>query len=101
MRTALKVLVRTLAGAMAAKLPVVCIFDHKDITLVTPGADDSEERRLDCRCYASDADLERMLVRDRPDVIITSGNRAAYPNLASYARTTRRSWLAWKLASRA
>ncbi len=93
LRTALKVWLRTLTGSMRTKLPVVCIFDHRDIALMTPSPDEFEERRLDCRCYAPDADLERMLVRDRPDVIITSGSRAAFPSLAHAPSEVRKRWL--------
>ncbi len=93
MRTALRTLARTLVGPRTAKLPVVCIFGHRNMALVTPTADDYEEKQLDCRCYASDADLERVLVRDRPDVIITSGNRASFSNLAHAPSEIRKRWL--------
>jgi len=93
MLTALKGLTRILVGATSAKLPVVCIFGHQGITLTTPIADDAEEKRLDCRCYATDAGLERVLVRDRPDVLITSGNRSAFPNLAKAPFEIRKRWL--------
>ena len=82
MLNALKGLTRFFVGATGVKLPVVCIFGHKSMTLTTPFGEDYEEKRLDCRCYATDADLERVLIRDRPHVIITSGNRSAFPNLA-------------------
>ena len=63
------------------------------MALATPIADDYEEKRLDCRCYATEADLERVLVRDRPDVIITIGNRASFPNLAHAPSEIRKRWL--------
>ena len=90
MLTTLKTVARALIGTTRAKLPVVCIFGHKPMTLTTPTADDYEEKRLDCRCYATDTDLERVLIRDRPDVIITNGHRSAFPHLA----TIRQFWSA-------
>jgi glycosyltransferase involved in cell wall biosynthesis len=92
MLTVLKELTRVLAGTTRAKLPVVCIFGRQGITLTTPIADDAEEKRLDCRCYATDAGLERVLIRDRPDVLITTGNRSAFPNLAKAPFAIRKRW---------
>jgi O-antigen biosynthesis protein len=89
----LKSLVQTLVGATHARLPIVCVFGHPAMTLTTPVAEDYEEKRLDCRCYASDAALERALSRDRPDVIITSGNRATFPRLTSAPFEIRKRWL--------
>ena len=89
----LKSLIRMLAGATNGRLPIVCVFGHPAMTLTTPVAEDYEEDRLDCRCYASDAVLERVLSRDRPDVIITSGDRAAFPRLAGASFEVRKRWL--------
>jgi O-antigen biosynthesis protein len=89
----LKTLGRVFVGTTQAKLPVVCIFGHKPMTLTTPIADDYEEKRLDCRCYATDADLEQVLIRDRPDVIITCGPRSAFPHLAEAPCEIRKRWL--------
>jgi glycosyltransferase involved in cell wall biosynthesis len=87
----------TLAGKLfkskGDKLPVICIFGCMDVELVTPVEDASEEKRLDCRCYASDCNLERVLVRDRPHVIITIGNRSSYPNLINAPFEIRKRWL--------
>jgi O-antigen biosynthesis protein len=74
-------------------LPVICIFGRKDIDLVTPVVEDYEEKRLDCRCYSSDSKLEQILVRDRPQVIITFGHRSAYPNLIKATYETHKKWL--------
>ena len=52
--------------AKHGKLPVVCIFGRRDIELVTPIVEEYEEKRLDCRCYPSDACLEQVLIRDKP-----------------------------------
>jgi glycosyltransferase involved in cell wall biosynthesis len=89
----LKTLGRAFVGTTQAKLPVVCLFGHKPMTLTTPIADDYEEKRLDCRCYATDADLERVLIRDRPDVIITCGPRSAFPLLAKAPGEIQKRWL--------
>lgn len=75
------------------KLPVICIFGHRNLCLVTPAEEAYEERRLDCRCYSSDSHLEQILVRDKPDVIITIGNRVFYPNLAKAPFEIRKKWL--------
>lgn len=75
------------------KLPVICICGHRNLRLVTPAEEPYEERRLDCRCYPSDAHLEQLLVRDKPDVIITIGNRGLYPNLAQAPFEIRKKWL--------
>jgi glycosyltransferase involved in cell wall biosynthesis len=92
MLTALKGLARILVGATSARLPIVCIFGRLGVTLITPTADDAEEQRLDCRCYTTDAGLDRVLVRDRPDVLITIGDRSAFPNLASAPFEIRKRW---------
>jgi glycosyltransferase involved in cell wall biosynthesis len=79
--------------AKRGKLPVVCIFGRKDIKLVTPIVEDYEEKRLDCRCYSSDGNLEQVLIRDKPDVIVTIGMRSFYPNLATAPFDIQRKWL--------
>jgi glycosyltransferase involved in cell wall biosynthesis len=75
------------------KLPVVCIFGCKRVELFTPREEAHEERRLDCRCYPSDSNLESILVRDKPDVLITIGRRPHYPNLANAPFEIRKRWL--------
>jgi O-antigen biosynthesis protein len=75
------------------KLPVICILGQKAVNLVTPTYSDYEEKRLDCRCFFSDAHLERVLVRDRPHVIVTIGNRYSFPNLAKAPFEIRKRWL--------
>ncbi len=93
-----KNLIRLMATAVklfrvSDRLPTVCIFGRDDLKLITPVQEDYEEKRLDCRCYASDSNLERVLIRDRPHVIITIGNRSFFPNLAKAPFEIRRSWL--------
>jgi len=75
------------------KLPVICIFGHGDLELVTPKEEDYEERRLDCRCYSSDSNLEQVLIQDRPHVVITIGNRPSFSNLIKAPFEIRKRWL--------
>jgi O-antigen biosynthesis protein len=75
------------------KLPVICIFGCPNIRLVTPSEETYEESRLDCRCYASDSNLDHILIRDRPDVIITIGNRTLYSNIADAPFEIQKKWL--------
>jgi len=79
--------------ARGDKLPVICMFGCKDVELITPAENGDEEKRLDCRCYASDSGLERVLVQDKPHVIITVGNRSSYPNLLQAPFDIQRRWL--------
>jgi O-antigen biosynthesis protein len=75
------------------KLPTVCIFGALNLKLFTPAKEEYEEKRLDCRCYSSDAKVEQVIVRDRPQVLITLGRRSAFPNLAKAPFEIRRRWL--------
>ena len=75
------------------KLPIICIFGHNDFELVTPTGEDYEETRLDCRCYSSDSNLEQVLIKDRPQVIITIGNLPSFPNLIKAPFQIRKRWL--------
>jgi hypothetical protein len=92
MHTTLKALGRRLFGVPRHALPVVCLFGCEPMELTTPTAEPSEEERLDCRCYATDADLARVLVEDRPDVLISCGSRSDYPRLAAAPAEIRRRW---------
>jgi glycosyltransferase involved in cell wall biosynthesis len=75
------------------KLPVICIFGCKNIELITPAENGDEEQRLDCRSYSSDSILEQVLTQDRPNVIITIGNRSSYPNLIQAPFEIQKRWL--------
>jgi O-antigen biosynthesis protein len=86
-------LTHKLFTARDEKLPVICIFGRTKVRLFTPQEEPYEERRLDCRCYSSDSSLESILVRDKPDVLITIGNRSFYPNLANAPEDIRKRWL--------
>ena len=75
------------------KLPTVCIFGAHNLELFTPPSEDYEERRLDCRCYSSDAKFEQVLVQDKPQVIITFGKRTSFPNLLKAPFEIQKKWL--------
>ena len=75
------------------KLPTICIFGAHHLELFTPTKEDYEEKRLDCRCYSSDAKLERVLVQDKPHVMITFGKRSFFPNLSKAPFEVRKRWL--------
>ena len=80
---------------MADKLPKVCIFGAAGVELFSsaecPGF---ETRALDCRCYANDDDLPRILASEDPNVIVSIGaSYASFPKLnAAPAEVTRR-WI--------
>ncbi len=97
-----KFLLRTLEGMMLigsafkirnGKLPVICVFGHDAFELVTPTGEDYEEKRLDCRFYRSDADLEQALIEDRPQVIVSIGRPSSFPNLIRAPFEIRKRWL--------
>ncbi len=75
------------------KLPVSCSFGHDDLGLVTPAAEDYEERRLDCRSYSSDLNLEQILIQDRPHVIVSIGQISSFPNIGKAPFEIRKRWL--------
>ena len=75
------------------KLPTVCVFGRDDVKLATPVQEDYEEERLDCRCYLSDSNLEQILIRDRPHVIITIGKVSSFSNLIKAPFEVRKRWL--------
>ena len=77
----------------SGKLPIICILGHDDFELVTPILEDYEEKRLDCRCYSSDSNLEQILIRDRPNVIITIGSLPSFPNLTKAPFEIQKRWL--------
>jgi len=89
----LTTLANKLLKARNGKLPVICIFGHDNLELVTPITEDYEEKRLDCRSYSSDSNLEQVLIQDRPHVIITIGNRLSFPNLIKTPFEIRKIWL--------
>jgi glycosyltransferase involved in cell wall biosynthesis len=77
----------------SGKLPIVCIFAHDRFELVTPKGEDYEETRLDCRFYSSESNLEQVLIKDRPHVIITIGDLSSFLNLLKAPFEIRKRWL--------
>jgi O-antigen biosynthesis protein len=75
------------------KLPSISVFGARSFHLVTPVVEDYEEKRLDCRFYPSDSDIEQVLIRDRPHVIITIGSRSSFPELSKAPFEIRKRWL--------
>ncbi len=45
------------------RLPTVCIFDCDDLNLITPTQEDYEVKRLDCRYYIFNSNLEQVLMQ--------------------------------------
>jgi glycosyltransferase involved in cell wall biosynthesis len=75
------------------KLPVICIFGADRLKLNTPVQEDYEEKRLDCRCYSADFSLEKVLVQDKPQVLISIGKRSTFPNLIKAPFEVRKRWI--------
>ncbi len=74
-------------------LPTICVFGVPNLELFTPTKEDYEEKRLDCRCYSSDAKVEQILIRDKPHVLITVGALSSFPNLPKAPFEVRKRWL--------
>jgi glycosyltransferase involved in cell wall biosynthesis len=82
-----------LSRPRSEKLPVICVFGAGRLELVTPTGEDYEEKRLDCRCYSADTQLEKILVRDKPQVLITIGKRSSFPHLLRAPFAIRKRWM--------
>jgi glycosyltransferase involved in cell wall biosynthesis len=82
-----------LSRPRSEKLPVICVFGAGRLELVTPTGEDYEEKRLDCRCYSADTRLEKILVRDKPQVLITIGKRSSFPHLLRAPFAIRKRWM--------
>src|SRR5262245_50743146 len=80
---------------MADKLPKICIFGARGIELFSsPECPQFETRALDCRCYETDDDLEQILARERPNVIVTIGeSTASFRKLNASASDIGRRWI--------
>jgi len=80
------------------KLPTICVFGAHNLELFTPAKEDYEEKRLDCRCYSSDAKVEQVLVRDKPHVLISIGKVSSFPHLSKAPFEVRKRWLHYDTA---
>src|SRR5260221_11598162 len=75
-------------------LPVVAIFGKTGIELRSSGPDNSEEtRELRCVCFATDAELEAILLRERPHVLVSFGKPEDFPRLLAAPFDVRRRWI--------
>ncbi|PWT77532.1 MAG: hypothetical protein C5B60_02545 [Chloroflexi bacterium] len=75
-------------------LPIVCIFGAEDVQLYSDTeAPDFETRALDCRCFYDDSDLDRILIEQRPHVVVTFGDINHFQRLWSAPFEIRRRWL--------
>lgn len=89
----LKTIAVKLFNVTSVKLPVIGILAHDDFNLVHPLWAGDEEKRLDCHCYSSDSNLERVLIKDKPHVILTIGDRSSFTNLIKAPFDIRKRWL--------
>ncbi len=84
---------------MANRLPIVCIFGATGIRLFSsPECPSFETKDLDCRCYRSDDNLDRILVEDDPDVVVTIGRAESYQNLMASSADVSRRWIHFQSA---
>ena len=79
---------------MASGLPVVVVFGAENLHLESAGPVPSfETGKLDCRCYRNDEDLDQILVRDNPNVIVTIGKENDFPHLLNAPFDVRKRWI--------
>jgi len=77
-----------------SELPVVCIFGVKSVSLRSSvNYPDFETGDLDCRCYLNDDDLEIILARDNPNVIMTVGKPKDFPKLMKSSNDISEKWI--------
>ena len=80
---------------MSQYFPRVAIFGATHITLYSAlNAPEFETTELECRCFISDDDLEKILIEYNPHVIITVGNsEISFAHLMAAPFEIRRRWL--------
>jgi glycosyltransferase involved in cell wall biosynthesis len=79
---------------MAAKLPIIYIFGTEGISLrSSPTPPETETAELECHCFPNDRDLESLLVRQKPHVLISVGDIKDFPFLLAAPFEIRRRWL--------
>ena len=79
---------------MSKNIPTVCIFGVMGIELQSAGGvPDYETRKLDCRCYLTDDNIESILINDRPDVLVSFGDVNDYKNLYKLPHHMRKKWI--------
>jgi glycosyltransferase involved in cell wall biosynthesis len=79
---------------MSNKLPTICIFGKTDITLrSSPVETLNETTALNCHCFSDDSQLEHILIKHKPHVIVSFGDLDDFPKLMSAPFEIRRRWL--------
>jgi len=79
---------------MSKNIPTVCIFGVMGIELQSAGGvPDYETRKLDCRCYLTDDNIEAILVENRPDVLVSFGDVNEFSNLNKLPYYMRKKWI--------
>jgi O-antigen biosynthesis protein len=79
---------------MPHALPRIGIFGATGIELFSaPSVPSFETRALECRCHATDAELERVLATEEPDVLVSVGVLAEFPKLLAAPAAIARRWL--------
>lgn len=76
-----------------SNLPVIVVFSPAPIELQTPPGYSWETCELDCRWYASDAQLNEILAREKPHIIVSFGARGEYASLQAAPHDVQRRWL--------
>jgi glycosyltransferase involved in cell wall biosynthesis len=75
-------------------LPVVCIFGVNNVEVESLGpVPQFETTKLDCRCFLSDDNLYAILAEHRPNVLLSFGNQADFPNLTTAPFEIRKRWI--------
>jgi O-antigen biosynthesis protein len=80
-------------------LPVILVFAPRPLHLESPPLHNAGQiRELDCRHYLSDENLNTILAAERPDAIVSFGDRGAFPHLSAAPFEVRRRWLHFESA---
>lgn len=79
---------------MSEVLPVVCVFGALGIKLHSfKDVPPYEATAMDCRCYLTDDDLDEVLAKDRPSVIVSFGQGSDFERLNGAPVEVRDIWL--------
>jgi hypothetical protein len=75
-------------------IPVVCIFGVKGVELFSAKQFPKfETNLLDCRCYFTDDDLQDIVAKDRPNVIVSVGDINDFQNIGNSPQEVQLRWL--------
>jgi glycosyltransferase involved in cell wall biosynthesis len=78
---------------MGKATPVVCIFGATNVKLSGAPCPDFESNRLDCHCFLNDDNLQKVLAKHRPVVVVSFGKEEDFPNLMRSPLSLRKRWL--------